>query len=86
MIFAEKVFADCSPVLPMDAMPPNFAEKTCVNTLKLVKVFSLESFLLCRYSSPRRLLTWLISIQSSSPCVMNGCPWYRTGNEARLLP
>ena len=39
---------DCSLVLlPKDAMPPNFAEKTFVNsykTSKFVKVFSLESF------------------------------------------
>jgi len=44
-----KNFVDWSLVLPKDATPSNFVEKTFVNsnkTLKFTKVFSLESFLL----------------------------------------
>ena len=44
----EKTFVDCSLVLlPKDAMPPNFTEKTFANSYKILKfaeVFSLESF------------------------------------------
>ena len=46
-IFTEKTFTDCSLVLPKDAMPLNFTEKTFAishKTSKFVKVFSLESF------------------------------------------
>jgi len=45
--FAEKTFADCSLVLPMNATLPNFAKKLFTNshkTLKFAKVFSLKSF------------------------------------------
>ena len=48
-IFEEKTFIDCLLVPLMDTMPPNFAEKTFVNSHKVskfAKVFSLESFLL----------------------------------------
>ena len=46
-IFTEKTFADCSLVPPKDAMPPNLAKTTFVNSYKtsnFAKVFSLESF------------------------------------------
>ena len=42
-IFAEKTFADCLPVLPTNAMLPNFVKKTFMNshkTSKFTKVFS----------------------------------------------
>ena len=45
--FVEKTFADCSLLPPKDATPPNFAEKTFVNshkTSKFTKVLSLKSF------------------------------------------
>ena len=45
--FVKKSFADCPLVPPNNAMPPNFAEKTFMNShkiSKLAKVFSLKSF------------------------------------------
>ena len=41
----EKTFADCSLMLPMEAMSPNFVQKTFTNDHKFAKVFSLKSFL-----------------------------------------
>ena len=40
MIFADKTFADCSLVQPMDTTPPNFVKKTS----RFMQVFSLKSF------------------------------------------
>ena len=55
-----KPFADCSLLLPKDAMPPNFAAKTFMNshkTLKFVKVFFLEvshhTVLICTGITPK---------------------------------
>ena len=45
--FSQKTSADCSLVPPKDAMPPNLAKTTSVNSYKtsnFAKVFSLESF------------------------------------------
>ena len=56
-IFTERTFTDCSLVLPIvppeDITPPNFAQKTFVNshkTSKFMKVFAFESFPL--YGTP----------------------------------
>ena len=52
-IFVVKTFTDCSPVLPKDVTPPNFADKICTNSHKISKIFSLESFRLhnmCQYA------------------------------------
>ena len=42
MMWGEKTFADCSLVLPTDAMPPNFVVKSFKKTSKFMKIFSLE--------------------------------------------
>ena len=47
MIFVEKTFVNCSLVLPIDAMSPNFTKKTFADShkiSKIAKVFSLASF------------------------------------------
>ena len=56
-IFVENTFADWLLVLPKDATPPNFVEKTFANshkTSKFAKVFSLESFPLYSIAVLRR--------------------------------
>ena len=62
-----KIFADCSLVLPIvlpkNAMPPNFTEKTFANshkTSKFAKVFSLESFPLYGSEPRSRLEGWRV--------------------------
>ena len=45
--FSQRRLVDCSLVLPKDTTPPNFMEKSFMNshkTLKFAKVFSLKSF------------------------------------------
>ena len=47
IIFMEKTLADCLLVLPKDATPPHFADKTFANshkTSKFVKVSAIRYF------------------------------------------
>ena len=66
-IFTEKTFMDCSLVTPKYAVPPNFVEKTFLNshkTANFAKVFSHESF----------PLNCIFYLYYAKLCVCNLCP------------